>query len=252
MKKQCNNCNETDKKSLYLVEILHKPISPYFSSYYISIISIVFGTTMAFVLDKLYVFLENSKSVYDCHRIIIFWKFLIIILCIAVIWYSYMKLTQYKAWPLNIVDTIIPVLYASTIYLLVFYINNNGLLMLMFSFLCGLGAWAYWNTLMRMEKKEAKDLYYIHFSNYSPVIHLCIFHTIYLFTKNAFLFYRNIFVLFLTSSIVCIIFSLNTNRVDDQFVSLVLCFFMSLAAIYAFTHDLNKELRKNECLSKYF
>ncbi len=67
-----------------------------------------------------------------------------------------MKITQYKPWPLNIIDTIIPFLYSIVIYLLVYFIKNIGVFTLMFSFLCGLWCLEYWNTLIRMQKNRGK------------------------------------------------------------------------------------------------
>jgi len=250
MKKQCSNCKEDDKNSIYLVEILHKPISPYFSSYYSGIISIVCGTTMAFVFDKIYSFLKQNRISFK-HGLII-WEFLIIITCIAIIWHSYMKITQYKAWPLNIIDTILPALYSIVIYLLVYFIYDIGVFALMFSFLCGIGAYAYWNTLIRMQKKEAKYLYEIHFHKYSPAIHNCIFRTVYSFALNSFLFYSQICIIFFIMSMMYIILTSCQKQPDNELSSFILCFLMSATSIYAFMHDLNKELRKIECLSKYF
>ncbi len=95
----CSRCKGLGDKPENLVNFLHNPIAPYFSSAYVTIISVVCGIALAAVF---YMAVEQQVVQKDRYYPVIIWEFVIYIMTTAVIWYEYIKIIQYKAWPINV------------------------------------------------------------------------------------------------------------------------------------------------------
>lgn len=246
---ECKHCDDFIKKSNHLVEILHNPISPYYSSSYNGIISIVCGITLSFVLTEVYSFISSISLINDkCFLTI--WGYAIIIIIIGIIWHSYIKLTQYKAWPLDAFDTFIPILFSINIYLLMFFVHDIKFFTLLFSILCFVGSWAYNRTVMRMEKNESKLLYKFHYSKYSDNVGICIYNKTYYYERYFFKFYRYISIIFMLFAVLEFMFYSNNTSYGLDFY--IIYFFMSATCVYTFFYDINHELKKMKCLSVFY
>lgn len=247
MKKQinCSGCKQHQEVPSYLIERLHKPISPYYSNSYSGIISIVCGVTLSFALTEMFNFFKKTGE----DHFIYLWGYLLVIFIIVVIWHSYIKLIQYKGWSLDSFDTIIPIFFSINIYLLIFFIEDINLFSLLFSLCCALASQAFKRTVYR-NKREAKSLYKIHYINCPDKIRDCIFDTIVIYEKKFLTFYKKISIIFLIFAMINIIF--NKNRIVSGLDTYIIYFFMSAILLYSFLNDINTDLNKLNCLSIFF
>lgn len=140
--------------------VLYEPVAPYFTNTYNTLISVVQGVTMGFLLNML----SNNFEINGAFDPVLFTKFLVTFLMGCLLWHRYIVHSQYLAWRLGIIDTIIPMVFALIQVLLITVIPREEAIFF-FSFITLFffwGAIAYLNA-MNNHAKLNKALYYEHF-----------------------------------------------------------------------------------------
>jgi hypothetical protein len=174
--KCCQGCSGLGDKPENLVNFLHNPIAPYFSSAYVTIISIVCGVALAAVF---YTAIENGVVQKDNYHPVIIWELLIAIVSTAVIWHGYIKIIQYKAWPINLYDTLIPITFSVIIVLLSLSVEDIRYFSLCFSSLCLTGSLAYKHALVELNRNLATEAYKLNFHLYGNKFYQCVLEKTY-------------------------------------------------------------------------
>ena len=146
-------------------KVLYEPIAPYFASSYMTVVSMVQSIALYQLLSK------NFPSCFD--DINIFLKSIIIVLVIALIWQRYVAHTQYLAWRLKIIDTIIPFGFGILQYSMIIYSKDSSnfkWFSLSFVSIFVLGFFAYKNAIRRFkESKGNKHVFMQHFCNIADI-----------------------------------------------------------------------------------
>ncbi len=140
-----------------LSKLLANPISSYFSDAYNTLISVVQGLA----LGGLFVVLADP--VYRTSSI--FWpRFFLAFLIINTIWHRYISETQYVAWRLTPVDTLIPMSFAILQGIAILAIRSDPwAFALGFAAILLWGAVAYQNGLKHYSTPIVRDIYAAHY-----------------------------------------------------------------------------------------
>ena len=242
----CSRCKGLGDKPENLVNFLHNPIAPYFSSAYVTIISVVCGIALAAVF---YMAVEQQIITKDEYHPIIIWEFIIVITSTAVTWHGYINIIQYKAWPISLYDTVIPIGFSVIIIALALSVEDIRWFSFVFSMLCLMGAGAYKHSLFKLSKGSSMLTYKSHFNSYGDKFYLCLYNRFIRYLSCRFYFFNQLSAFFLILSGVEFIF---TSKHYDGLDSCILCIGMTSSVWYFFIYDLNSELKKIKCLSEYY
>ena len=237
---KCNTCQEYLQYNSDTIEFLSKPVSPYFSSYYNNVISIIFGITLAFVFDDIF---SNIKTINNNFILV---NYIIIILCIAIIWNTYTRLTQYSFFILDKNDTFIPIIISSIIYIMLFFKDNIAYFIISLSYLNLMASFAFLHAITRLEKKGVLDMYTYHYVEKHPKIGSCLWKVVLNYHKNFFYLYAQTFFVLLAIGIILLLF----NKVNIQDTYIIYLFIFPVLSM-SFLYEINKDFKKMKCLSHY-
>jgi len=242
----CSRCKGLGDKPENLVNFLHNPIAPYFSSAYVTIISVVCGIALAAVF---YMAVEQQVVQKDRYHPVIIWEFVISIMTTAVIWHEYIKIIQYKAWPINLYDTLIPIIFSVLIVILSVNVEDVRMFCLIFALLCLTGGVSYKNSLRQLLKESSIDTYQSHYDGYGDNFYKCVFGGLSKYIANRNNTFLHVGVSFFVASLVEFLFAKPHYNGLDAYI---LCLSMTSISLYFFVYDLNTELKKIKCLSEYY
>lgn len=124
-------------------------VAPYFASSYTTLVSIVQSISLYTLLDKNFDKALNNLTVA--------WESLITLLVICIIWHRYIAHTQYLAWRLKPMDTLIPLTFGILQFFMVISCDKYDLATFSygFSLIFLLGWIAYINAIHRFREKES-------------------------------------------------------------------------------------------------
>ncbi len=195
----CSRCKGLGDKPENLVNFLHNPIAPYFSSAYVTIISVVCGIALAAVF---YMAVEQQVVRKDHYNIVIICEFAISIMVIAITWHEYIKIIQYKAWPINLYDTLIPIIISIIIVFLSVNVEDIRMFCLFFSLFLLIGGVAYKNSLYQPNKESAIDTYQSHYHAFGSNFYVCILSSLSSFISNRVNLFSYVGIAFFIASLI--------------------------------------------------
>ncbi|WP_200383198.1 hypothetical protein [Thiococcus pfennigii] len=145
-------------------KLLYEPIAPYFTNTYNTLISVVQGIALA----SLFFVIQGAidESGLSGFPILGIWKILIAFCFASLVWHRYVVHDQYLVWPLDIVDTLIPMGFAVLQMILMLYIFRETFVFSgVLGLLCFLGAIAYKNADIKHARPRTFKIYKNHFES---------------------------------------------------------------------------------------
>jgi hypothetical protein len=150
-----DSCNHTIECLLKNDKVHYEAVAPYFASSYMTLISIVQSISLYVLLDK------NFEKIYRFNKTDwwMAWESLITLFVISIIWHRYVAHTQYLAWPLKMIDTLIPLGFGILQYNLIISCGEGPFIFsYAFMLIFALGAVAYVNALRHLNNQQRKKL----------------------------------------------------------------------------------------------
>lgn len=236
--------NERDKKTnLKRRQVLYEPIAPYFANTYNTLVSVVQGVALAALF---YIF---SKEEFNP---LIISKCIVAFGVICIIWHRFVVHTQYIAWRLTSIDTLIPMSFAMIQFGLILTIPKTILifsLVITFIFILGLGA--YLNaTRQKLGLKELLEEHFMDINNggfKNEEFAEDLFQELISFNKSA----RNLMGAF---AIFCFIITLAIyflETICEEVKTYVATALFGIMILILGVYDLRNKFNKSERLKKY-
>ena len=169
------SCSDGCKIQIDLMNdiLTKKPIFSYFSTIYNTLISIVCGVAIGAL------FTDEMINFEIFHNPILFLKVLNISIIVCIVWHHYIVHTQFVAWEIGTIDTIIPFMFACLLMLSVKTLDSNSILgyALFLTAFFFLACIAYINSFISLNDKEKIiSVYEKHYKN--KVLAGCIYKKI--------------------------------------------------------------------------
>lgn len=228
-----------ENTKLKLKKVLHEPVAPYFANTYNTLISVV----QSLALGALLYIVKKEFNL-----LIVLPKSIVTFGVICVIWHRYVINTQYIAWRLSFLDTLIPMCFALGQFWLILTIPKTAFdFSLALICLSILGFFAYLNATLRLKGtklkgSELKGLLDEHFMDKTFSKHF--FQELYSFEKGAMVF---TIVMFIVSVILTAgNYFININSFSEEGKTYVTTAVLALMIFIMIRYDLRHKLKESK------
>lgn len=125
--KNTTKYDEQKRKDILKKIIKELPVSPYFSTVYITLISIICALSLGVLLGN---FFDDISDI----SIFLTFKTIITAFVIALVWHNYTVYNQFGAWDIELSDTALPFIFAIFLMFMVSSVNYEDITYFIFSF----------------------------------------------------------------------------------------------------------------------
>ncbi|HEY3278592.1 MAG TPA: hypothetical protein VGJ94_18385 [Syntrophorhabdaceae bacterium] len=216
-------------------EAFHTPLAPYFADTYNTLNSVVQGVVLGALF---FAFTEQEGNIPP----LFYLKAFLVFLTTCLMWHRYVTHTQWVAWRLNLIDTLIPMGFAVTQLFVIWTMMKNShprYFSQAFTVLTIMGTIAYWRALSKVKsvEKETRILLAKHFAD--EYFGSGFYDELLLYEKRCF---KHVHVLALVSLLTTFSVYLPwvEQKTQDWYVTVVLV----LSSLVFGSFDLNMQLRR--------
>ncbi len=227
-------------KNIFCCPKIHSPSTNYFSSVYMTLLSVFQCIILAYLLQPFSV--EFLKALNDKQPLPLL-PFMPPILFAVLLWHNYISHHQIVVWQINKMDTIIIVIFGLIESFMILGITNNDFIVLQFSIAVGIlwGSIAYLYAYNKINKDYIQEIFKEYYSCPKKTCNLAD-----KLRQKMIDFEFNAFYKLLLDGIILLLFAFLLKLYKGDITIGYLVFFASTFLIYSILHDLDIKNDLNE------